>query len=405
MDVKKTNHNKNKLKLKSSVYFLCVALVLLWFLYPSSLQKVNHSGLVFSTTIKGDLNVTVDGYGYLKSKAQKLITAQSQATVKEIFLKTGQKVKTESVILLLENFDLINEQEATVLELKTARSNLRELILNQQRELLQERSKHAELIAKYESIKYQRKATESLMLSGTISKLDFVKLELEELQFKERVDFQVESLKQLTSLHKEAINIQHEKIELKELRIKVIDKKISDLSVKAGQSGVIQKLPIELGQTLTIGQQIALIGDDKSLLASIQVPQSKIHLIQVGLAAVIDTRQVKIKGSVSRIEPGVIDNYVTIEIELPKNLPPSVRPELNVDALITIQSIENTLYIERPVNIQENSTGHLFKYDKNSNIANKTTLTFGVDTGRFIEIKKGAIENDIFIITKLTGNI
>ncbi len=402
MDVKKANNKKSKSGLKTLVLTLVIISVTSWYLYSSSMPKVHHSEVVFSIVKGGVLNITVDGYGFLKSKKQKLITAQSQATVIEILLRPGQQVKKNSVILLLENFDLTSEQESTGLELKTEQSNLRELILNQQRELLQERSKYAELAAKYESIKYQRKATESLMVSGTVSKLDFVKLELEELQFKERVDFLAESLRQLGSLHKEAINIQNEKIKLKELKIKAINKKVSDLSVKAGQPGVIQKLPLELGQTLAKGQQIALIGDDKDLLASIQIPQSKIHMIAVGHPVIIDTRQDEIKGEVSRIEPGVIDNYVTIEVELPKNLPSSARPELSVDALITVLSIKKALYIDKPINIQENSFGSLFKYDEDSGIAQKTKLTFGAESSRFIEIKDGASNNDIFIISDLS---
>lgn len=403
MDIQKKPKKKKssaQILLITAVLIMIVAIV--WNFFYSSKHHIQKSNTLFSFVQSGNLDITVDGYGALKSNKQQLITAQNAATVTEIIMKPGQYVDTDSVILRLENVDLINELESAELELKFEESNLRELILNQQRELLEEQSKHAQLIAEYEAIKYQRKSTESLMISGTVSKLDYVKLELEEKQLNERVTLQEKSLQQLSSIHKEAVNIQNEKIGLKRLKANAINQKVSDLTVKAGYSGVIQKLPLELGQTLAKGEQIALIGDDKDLLASIQVPQSKIHLVEVGLPVVIDTRHDEIKGTVTRIEPGVLDNYVTIEVGLPQNLPSSARPELNVDALITIQSIENALYIERPINIEDNSSASLFKYDEDSGSAQKTKLIFGAGTGRFVEIKSGANLNDVFIISDLS---
>lgn len=402
MDIKKESH-KNKISgTKIIVLMIIVLSIFACFIYLSDQQTIKHSELIFTSVKSGNLEVSVNGYGELKSNRQKLITAQSPATVIELMMKSGQQVTADTIILKLENIDLVNEKETADLELKSEQSNLRELILNQKRGFIKEKSKSAELEAEYETIKYQRNAAESLVASGTVSKLDFVKLQLQEKQLKQRVVLQQESLQQLASLHKEAINIQNEKINLKELKVKSIDKKISDLTVKAGQSGVIQKLPLELGQTLAKGEQIALIGDDKNLLASIRIPQSKVHLVKVGFQVIIDTRQDEVKGTVSRIEPGVRDNYVTVEVKLPQNLPISARPELNVDALIIVHSIKDAIYIERPINVEDNASASLFKYDENSGTATKTTLLFGVSTGRFIEVKSGANLNDVFIISDLS---
>lgn len=402
MDIKKVNDNNQNSRLKIIVLGTLLSLAFAFYVYSSNEQTINYSDVVLSTVKSGNLKVTVDGYGFLKSNKQKLITAQSQSTVTEILLKPGQQVKEDSIILILENIDLINEKDSSDLEFKAEQSNLRELILNQKRELLEEKSEHAELVASYESTKYQRKATESLVESGTVPKLDFVKLELKEQQLKERIEFQLEGLQQLSLLHNEAINIQNEKIKIKELKTKATNKKVSDLIVKAGHAGVIQELPVELGQTLGKGEQIALIGDDEDLLASIRIPQSKIHLIEVGFPVIIDTRQDEIIGIVSRIEPGVVDSYVTIEVDLPQSLPASARPELNVDAQITTKTIENALFIDKPVNIPENSIGNLFLFDESSNIARKKNISFGVEAGRFLQIKSGAILNDVFIISDLS---
>ncbi len=208
MDVQKKPKKKKHSTQKTLIITFMTTVIIVWGLFSSSQQHVKQSDAVFTIVKAGVLSVTVDGYGVLKSNKQQLITTQYPATVIEIIMKSGQHVEEDSVILKLENIDLINEQESTNLELKTEESNLREMVLNQQRELLEEESEHAELVARYELTKYQRKATEPLMVSGTVSKLDFVKLELEEKLLKKRMKFQEKSLQQLSSLHEEAVNTQ-----------------------------------------------------------------------------------------------------------------------------------------------------------------------------------------------------
>ncbi|WP_218944324.1 efflux RND transporter periplasmic adaptor subunit [Marinicella rhabdoformis] len=352
---------------------------------------------------RNDLTLTVNGYGVLKPVTQNLITAKIQATVKRLHYKTGQYVEPDTVIAELENIDLVHERDSIELELTTAEANLKEQKLNQKRALLKEQFQKAQLLAKYESVKYQRTATESLLVSGTISKLNFVKLELEESQLKQQVSFHNQSYEQLIELQKESVLIQKEKIKLKKLQLSAVDKKLSELTVLAGRQGVIQELPLELGQTVMKGSVIALIGGG-GLMASIQVAQSDIHKVQENMFVTIDTRQDEISGLVARIEPNVIDGHVTVEVLLPESLPNSARLNLNVDASITTQTLAQALYIEKPINYKAQSSGYLYKYQEETGQAIRHKITFGQESGQYIELTQGAYQGDVFITSGLSKN-
>lgn len=128
------------------------------------------------------------------------------------------------------------------------------------------------------------------------------------------------------------------------------------------------------------------------------MPQSKAQQIFIGQKVIIDTRRDKIIGTVSRIDPVVVENTVEVEISLPDQLPASARPQLSVDAVI----ITDITYMERPVNGKANTDTSLFRLDDSHNTAMRTEVKFGKEAGRYIEIIEGGKVNDTFIISDLS---
>ena len=113
MDVQKTK--TTSLRKKPWVLLVAVgslALVGTLVASPSHRYKIEKSTLLFGEVKRGDLQVTVDGYGVLRSDKQKLISALSAATVEEVVLKPGAVVKADDVILRLSDPELLQDIEA-----------------------------------------------------------------------------------------------------------------------------------------------------------------------------------------------------------------------------------------------------------------------------------------------------
>ena len=133
-----------------------------------------------------------------------------------------------------------------------------------------------------------------------------------------------------------------------------------------------------------------------------RVSQSKAQQIFIGQQAIIDTRRDIIMGSVSRIDPVVVENTVEVEIALPSKLPKIARPQLTVDATIITDTLTDVTYMERPVNAKENSQMSLYKLDESTGYAVKVDIKFGREAGRYIEVIEGGKVNDIFIVSDLS---
>lgn len=404
MDVKKNKGKKNQLNTKSVIAGLAACLIgLIWYVSTQvGAASVKRNDLLFSTVKQGDLQVEIEGYGALRSDKQQLITSLTNASVKEIVLKPGALVTADSVIVQLSNPELQQQLDNAIQELAKRKANLRQLKLNQQREILNESSNLAELEALYETAKVQLEAQKDLVKSGIVSALDYKESVVREAQLKKRLDIQQQRAATLKLVNQEAVNIQFEQIKQQQGQVDIAQNRLDNLTVKAGFDGVLQRLSVELGQSLTAGQEIALIGSVQELIALVKVPQSKAQQVLIGQKAIVDTRRDKIIGTVARIDPVVVDNTVEIEIDLPPHLPDSARPQLSVDAFIITDTLTRITYMDRPVNSKVNSSISLFRLEHSSNYAKRTQVKFGREAGRFIEVIEGAKVDDTFIVSDLS---
>ena len=406
MDVIKKDSKKYLLSTTQFVIFGVVLILLILGLYAkNSLEKlsVKRSEIIIGTVVNGDLDIVIEGYGLLKPAKQRLITALTRATVKDIILKPGASVTAGSIILKMENPEIERQVDSARQQLVQEKANLRQLKLNHKREALDENARVAEIIAQFESAKLKRLAEEKLVSDGIIAKNTYENSLLNEKQLKQRIKIFKQRDKQLIEVHQEAINIQLEKMKQQQGEVEISKQRARRLFVRAGLDGVLQRLSVELGQSVTAGQEIALIGSVKELVALVKVPQSQAQQLRIDQQAIIDTRRDKINGSVVRIDPIVENNTVTVEISLPIGLPASARPQSNIDALIITDRLKGVNYIERPANIKANSVSKMYLLDSRYNSAILKKIRFGQQAGRFVEIVSGVEVGDQFIISDLAN--
>lgn len=393
---------KNKAMLLGGIVIISAVAILL--MGKESHRQVNRNQLVLSTVQQGDLRVQVQGYGVLRSHRQKLLTSLTSATVEEIILRPGAKVTPDSVIMQLNNPELHEEAERARMQLNQEKANLRKLKLNNQRELLAEESNLADIVARFNMVKLRREAEQELVDKGVVSQLTYKTTVLEQEQLHDSMQIQQNRIAQLKLVNQEGLNIQQEQINQTEALYLTVQNRVDALAVKAGITGILQRLPVELGQSIPAGQELALVGSEQDLLALIRVPQAQAEKIQLGQVAEVTTRRDLIPGVVSRITPEVQEGTVTVEIQFTAaHLPASARPELNVDAVIYTAELKNTLYIDRPVNVRVNSSDHLYKLDKSQQLAEYSAVRYGEDAGKFIQVLEGAAVNDTFIVSDMTG--
>jgi multidrug resistance efflux pump len=388
-------------KLAAAVGMSVLALVL--FLAGSrNAVAVSEHDLVIDAVQKGSLDITIEGYGELISAKQTLLTSPSQATVQEIVLKPGAEVKADSVIVRLQDPELVQKYEAARQALNTAQATFRQLELTNQRETIKEEGAQAELEALQKTATAKRTAEEGLAKTGVVTKLTFAQTVEDEKQLNIRAELGKKGMKQLDQVHKESLRIQDDQVKQMEANLTVAQIQLDRLTVHAGMDGVLQKLPVEMGQSLPPGAEVALVGSATDLVALIRVPQGQAQSVHIGNDATIDTRREKIRGKVSRIVPIVANNTVEIEVALADIKGTSARPNLSVDGTIIGDRLEHITYVRRPARVNANTTVQAYAIASGSTDAQPKQVRFGRLAGQYIEILAGADVGERLVVSDLT---
>ncbi|WP_448564734.1 efflux RND transporter periplasmic adaptor subunit [Thalassotalea ganghwensis] len=382
---------------------LLFILVIVYASYQTSLVKLAKKDLLISTVKQGDLDIVIQGYGKFVSSKVVAITTNSRATVSEILLKPGAAISKGQVFLKLSNPELNQQLENAQQELNLAEANLRQLKLTQKRELLNEQALLAQIVAAYEAAVLKRKAEAQLVEQGIVSQITFQESQLNERQLHKRIALLKERLTQLSLVHIEAERIEKEKINQKLGWLAVAQNRVDALDVKSSIDGVLQRLPVSLGQSLTAGEELAIVGSTNSLIALVRVSQSQAQQLRLGQVAYVDSRQGVINGHVERIDPIVSDNTVEVEIIFSRSLPDSARPEQNINAEILVSTLKDIKYIERPSNFKVSETNALYRLTKQRDRAQRVSVTFGESNGRLVTVNSGLMVGDEVIISDLSN--
>lgn len=369
-----------------------------WYLsYGGEVQYLNASELTIATVQSGDFTQKVNGYGMLQSLNQRLMTAPVAAIVEEIHLQPGADISADSVILTLKNPESEAALQRALVALQSAKTERRKLAVDQQRQILELESNLSQLRGEVEMADLQVDAETPLAQAGIISRLDAEKSKLKARQLGNRVDFEVKKFEKLNALHHEQLQIQEDAIAQAQAEFNSAREQLDALSVRAGINGILQRLSVSLGQSVSAGAELALVGSLAPLIAQIKVPQTQAHLVIPGAEAEIDTRHGIVTGLIIRTDPVVENGAVRVDIQLPEQLAEGVRPMQMVDAAILVRSRDNVHFLQKPAAAREDSPLDVFKLIDDSQ-ARRVAVSFGKISGNRIEIAAGLAPGDRVIV-------
>jgi HlyD family secretion protein len=175
------------------------------------------------------------------------------------------------------------------------------------------------------------------------------------------------------------------------------------MRVLAGESGVLQVLPLELGQWVNPGQELARVAQAGKLKAVLQVPEALARDVIVGQRTTIDMRGAVVSGHVQRIDPTIQNSTVAVEVALDSAPPAGARADLSVDGVIEVERLTNVLHLARPAVGQPGSVVGLFKIDGSGTDAIRVNVTLGRASASRAEVRAGLNVGDRVIASDMSA--
>lgn len=365
--------------------------------------SVPEGTLLTDTVKRGSLILERRGLGTLVPEDTRWLPAQTNGRVERILLRPGAKVEPDSVILELSNPQVEQEAQNARLALQSAQAALENLKVQLESELLTQQSQAAALESEYALAQMRAETDEALAKEKLISELDRKSSHRRAETLKNRVEIEQRRLATARQSINARIRVQEATVDQTRAMADLQARRLSDLHVRPGFAGVLQQVPVEVGQQVAPGQNLARVADPSRLKAELRIAETQAKDIEIGQPAEIDTRNGIIAGRVSRKDPAAANGTVTVDVSLTGELLPGAVPDLSVDGTIQLERLDNILYVGRPSISQEMSTVGLFKVINANGDAQRVQVKLGKSSVNNIQVVSGLNVGDKVILSDMSS--
>jgi HlyD family secretion protein len=344
----------------------------------------------------------VRGSGTLVPEEIRWIPATTQGRVERIILRPGATVTPNTVILELSNPDLQQAVKDAELAFQSAQAAYLNRKTDLESQLLAQQSDLAGVEALYKNATMTLQANEKLWEDKLISEIQLKQSRSATDELKNRLTIGQKRLEMQANGIKSQIAPQEADVAQRRAAYELQMRRLDDLKVKAGMSGVLQEVPVERGAQVAPGANLARVADPSNLKAELRIAETQTKDIRIGQYAEVDTRNGVVKGHVARIDPKSTGGTVGVDVILEGELPSGSRPDLSVDGTIQLEKLDNVIYVGRPAFGQENSTVQLFKLTKDGE-ALRAPVKLGRSSVDKIEIIEGLQPGDQVILSDMSA--
>jgi HlyD family secretion protein len=407
MDIARPSNAKKK-RIKQAIYagvgLLAVALVSVGLSRLKPAAPTVERAVVWPAKVeRGPMVRQVRGLGTLTPEDIRWIPATTQGRVERIILRPGTQVKSGDVILELTNPQLEQQLQDAQLKLGAAEAGLANTKVQLDNDLLAQRATSANVEADFNKAKMQAQMNEALAKDQLVSDLVLKQSQVDATSLGVRNQISKDQLATKAASMKAQMDVQQSLVDQARAFLRLTQQQRDELKVRAGLDGMLQLVPVEVGQQVAPGTNLARVANPSRLKAEIKIAETQAKDIQLGQKAEVDTRNGIVEGRVARIDPSVQNGTRTVDVTLTGELPKGAVPDLSVDGTIELERLNDVLFMGRPAFGQDQSVVGLFKIAEDGVNAERVQVKLGRSSVNTIEVLSGLKVGDQVILSDMSA--
>jgi HlyD family secretion protein len=365
-------------------------------------QPVESATLWYDTVQRGDMVRQVRGPGTLVAEDIRWISAVTQGRVERKLVQPGTPVTAGTVLVELSNPDVERQALEAQRQLTAAQADLTTLRSSLENQRLTQEATLAQVTAQFNEAERQAASHEALARQNMVSAQELARARDNAADLRTRVGVERKRLQFMQESMRQQIASQESQLTMLRRLAQFNQTQIASMQVRAVTGGVLQELPVELGQWVNSGATLAKVVQPGRLKAVLRIPETQARDVTVGQPASIDTRNGVVAGRVVRIDPAAQNGTVTVDVALEGALPRGARPDMSVDGTVDIERLRNVLFMGRPAYGDAESTVGIFKVTPGTREAVRVQVRLGRSSASTIEVQQGLNPGDVVILSDMS---
>ena len=339
--------------------------------------------------------------GNLVPESVRIIAAVTAGRVEQLPVRSGVLVTPETILVELSNPDVELQQLESDGALTQSEAQAVSDRGSTEADQLSQRSIIATVSAQLSDARRQLAVLETLSAEGLAAKMEVATARERVIELAARESLERQRLQVLSQTSSGKTSLQRQQIARLRAISRFHQQRITSMRVRAGESGVLQEIPLELGQWVNPGMVLARVAKPDRLKVVIRVPESQAGEVSIGQKVTIDTRNGVTSGTITRVAPVSQSGSVEAEAVITGKMPEGSRASLGVDCTIEVQRIPDALQVARPASVQGNSQVDLFRIDESGNTASRVRVQLGAASLRSVQVTSGLRPGDKVIVSEL----
>jgi len=369
---------------------------------PTAAPSIERSAVLIDSVQRGTMVRAVRAPGTLVPEQVRFVSALTAGRIERLPVRPGATVTAGSDLLDMSNPDVQLEALEAGRQVTAAEAALVNLETTLATQRLTQQAAIASAEAAASDAKRQSTMLASLAKQQLASANDMAQANERTAEQSARLAAEQGRLRVMDASMSRQIALQRTEVQRARSIAEFQQARVRSMHVVAPEDGVLQTLPLELGQWVVSGQVLATVAQPGRLKALLRVPETQARDVVVGQPVDIDTRNGIAKGHVLRTDPSVQNATVAVEVGLDGALPRGARPDLSVDGTIEIERLPDVLHVSRPAYGQGESTVGLFKLDPDGKYATRVPVKLGRTSVNSVQILQGLNVGDRVIISDMT---
>ena len=386
---------KRRALLLGGAVALAAASFSLYAAWSGSEHSVSASRVRIAEVQRGTLVRDAAVNGRVVAAVSPTLYSTAPATV-NLKVAAGDTVKKGDVLAVLESPDLTDALKREVSTYEQLKAEVaRQQILSRKQKLLAQREAET---AEIERLSAQRtlERYESVAQVGVIAKIDYQKAKdaLNSAEIRARHAAQAANLEgddvQL------ALRTKVNELERQRLSMANAQRRVDELTVRAPVDGFIGTLNVQNRMVVAANAPLMTLVDLSKLEVEVEVPESYVADIGLGMNAEITLPGGKATGKLSALSPEVVKNQVLARVRFDGEQPRGLRQSQRVTARLLIEERPNVVMLPRGPFVE--SEGGRFAYKVDNGIAVRTPVQLGATSINAVEILSGLKPGDKVVV-------
>jgi HlyD family secretion protein len=366
-------------------------------------QSVDRATLIIDSVKRGDMIRDVSAPGTLVPEHIRIIAAQTAGRVEILPLRPGAHVDPNTIIAELSNPDVdlqVLQFEQTLSAAISQQATLRTSLQQQQ---MQQQKTLASLRTQFLAAERNAMVFDSLDKRGLASRNEVAAAHDQVDELKTRLDLEQATFDEMKRSATEQVALSNEQVKNNRAILEEQKKRKASMRVIAGEGGVLQTLPLEYGQWVNPGLELARVAQPGRLKAVLRVPDTQAKDVAVGQTVTIDLHNNStVKGRVTRADPAAQLGNVTVEVSIDETLPAGVRDGQTIDGRIEIENLKDVMFVGRPSYGTAPGSVGIWKLSPDGKEATMVPVELGSASVSAVQVKRGLAVGDKIIISDMT---